>query len=52
MGRIMGYMINYGGQSAELVTVAAALCSFNFLEILTFAQILKVYERMRFINFK
>jgi hypothetical protein len=48
----MGVMLEYGGKTAELATIGAAVCSFSFLPFLTFAQILKLYERMRFLNFK
>jgi hypothetical protein len=44
--------MSYGGTSTELGTVSAAFCGFAFSPFLSFAQILKLYERMRFINIR
>jgi hypothetical protein len=36
-GQAMGVMLDYGGKTAELATIGAALCSFSFLPFIAFA---------------
>lgn len=51
-GEVAGAFLEYGGLVSEITAVAMAICEFSFLPFLSFAQILKLYERMRFVNIK
>lgn len=48
----MGGVLDNGVRVSEVVSVVIGVCKFNIFPFLAFAQILKLYEKFRFLNIK
>lgn len=48
----MGGVLDYGVRISEIASIVVGVCNFNIFPFLAFAQILKLYEKFRFLNIK